>query len=85
MGVAAAAARDGRTAREASSAVAARKGMRAALWRIALRLVKYTAEPKPVRRAEGTVPRQWAAMEEPMPEAGGAPLPPAWADAIIDA
>jgi len=40
----------------------ARKGMRAAFSRMALRLVKYMAEPKPVRRADGTAPRQSAGM-----------------------
>lgn len=29
----------------------------ATAWRNALRLVKYSADPKPVRRAEGSVPR----------------------------
>jgi hypothetical protein len=42
--------------------VCARTGMRAAFKRIALRLVKYIAEPKPVRRADGTAPRQSAGM-----------------------
>jgi len=36
---------------------------RATCWRRALRLVKYIADPKPVRRAEGKVPRQNAVME----------------------
>lgn len=38
----------------------ARTGMRAAFWRMAFRLVKYMADPKPVRRADGTAPRQRA-------------------------
>lgn len=31
---------------------------RATFWRRAFRAVKYIADPKPVRRAEGKVPRQ---------------------------
>jgi hypothetical protein len=32
-----------------------------AYWRILFKVVKYTAEPRPVRRVEGTVPLQKAA------------------------
>ena len=43
--------------------IVCRRFDRATCWRKALRLVKYIADPNPVRRAEGSVPRQKAVIE----------------------
>ena len=51
-----------------STPTLANKFDRATSWRKALRDVKYMAEPKPVRRAEGSVPRQKLRIEGEGPE-----------------